>query len=121
MNVHVPDCYLVDDLLIFGDITRGVICQGIDVSMPDQGNVEAEVLNAVESDLRTFLANLQEGERLQVQFYKDSDYHRQLDRFQKVTEKGHMCRFSRRHRTERYQRYTERMGEGRLIQSNLRF
>ena len=55
MNVHVPDCYLVDDLLIFGDITRGVICQGIDVSMPDQTNVEADVLNAVESDLRTFL------------------------------------------------------------------
>jgi hypothetical protein len=49
---------LVDDLLFFGDITRGVICQGIDVSMPDQTNVEADVLNAVESDLRTFLANL---------------------------------------------------------------
>ena len=44
------------------------------------------------------------------QFAKDL-----LDRFQKVTEKGHMCRFSRRHRTERYQRYAERMGEGRLF------
>src|SRR5258706_12241520 len=63
MNVHVPDCYLVDDLLIFGDITRGVICQGIDVSMPDQTNVEADVLSALEGDLRTFLANLQEGSR----------------------------------------------------------
>jgi len=121
MNVHIPDCYSVDDLLVFGDISHGVICQGIDVSIPDQSNVEAEVLNALESDLRTFLANLQEGERLQVQFYKDSDYHRQLDRFQKVTEKGLMCRFSRRHRMERYQRYAGRMGEGRLIQSNLRF
>jgi hypothetical protein len=88
MNVHVPDCYLVDDLLIFGDITRGVICQGIDVSMPDQTNVEVDVLNALESDLRTFLANLQEGERLQVQFYKDSDYGRELERYQKVTDKG---------------------------------
>ncbi len=121
MNVHVPDCYLVDDLLIFGDITRGVICQGIDVSMPDQTNVEADVLNAVESDLRTFLANLQEGERLQVQFYKDSDYGRDLERYQKITDKGNMCRFSRRHRTERYERYVDRMENDRLIQSNLRF
>jgi len=121
MNVHVPDCYLVDDLLIFGDITRGVICQGIDVSMPDQTNVEVDVLNALESDLRTFLANLQEGERLQVQFYKDSDYGRELECYQKITDKGNMCRFSRRHRTERYERYVERMENDRLIQSNLRF
>jgi hypothetical protein len=121
MNVHVPDCYLVDDLLIFGDITRGVICQGIDVSMPDQTNVEADVINALEGDLRTFLANLQEGERLQVQFYKDSDYERELERYQRITDKGNMCRFSRRHRTERYERYVERMENDRLIQSNLRF
>jgi hypothetical protein len=91
------------------------------VSIPDQSNVEAEVLNALESDLRTFLANIQEGERLQIQFYKDSDYQRELDRFQKVTEKGDMCRLSRRQRTERYERYAARMAEGRLIQSNLRF
>src|SRR5258708_24649245 len=121
MNVHIPDCYSVDDLLVFGDVSHGVICQGIDVSIPDQSNVEAEVLNALEGDLRTFLANIQEGERLQIQFYKDSDYHRELERFQKVTEKGDMCRFSRRNRIERYERYAERMAEGRLIQSNLRF
>ena len=121
MNVHVPDCYSVDDLLVFGNISHGVICQGINVSLPDQSNVEAEVLNALESDLRTFLANIQEGERLQVQFYKDSDYQRELDRFQRVTEKGDMCRLSRRQRTERYERYAARMAEGRLIQSNLRF
>src|SRR5258708_21739225 len=105
MNVHVPDCYLVDDLLIFGDITRGVICQGIDVSMPDQTNVEVDVPNALESDLRTFLANLQEGERLQVQFSEDSDYWRELERYQKITEKGNMCRLSRPHLTERYEHY----------------
>ena len=121
MNVHIPDCYSVDDLLVFGDISHGVICQGINVSIPDQSNVEADVLNALESDLRTFLANVQEGERLQVQFYKDSDYQRELDRFQRVTEKGDMCRLSRRQRTERYERYAARMAEGRLIQSNLRF
>ena len=121
MNVHIPDCYAVDDLLVFGDITHGVICQGIEVSIPDQSNVEVEVLNALESDLRTFLANLQEGERLQIQFYKDSDYHRELERFQNISEKGSMCRFSRRQRTERYERYAGRMAEGRLIQSNLRF
>jgi len=88
MNVHVPDCYLVDDLLIFGDITRGVICQGMDVSMPDQTNVEVDVLNALESDLRTFLANLQEGERLQVQFYKDSDYGRELEAIRRLLTKA---------------------------------
>lgn len=121
MNVHIPDCYSVDDLLIFGDITHGIICQGIEVSIPDQSNVEAEVLNGLESDLRTFLANLQEGERLQVQFYKNADYQCELERFQKITEKGAMCRFSRRQRTERYERYAERMATGRLIQSNLRF
>jgi hypothetical protein len=121
MNVHIPDCYSVDDLLIFGDITHGIICQGIEVSIPDQSNVEAEVLNGLERDLRTFLANLQEGERLQVQFYKNADYQCELERFQKITEKGAMCRFSRRQRTERYERYAERMATGRLIQSNLRF
>jgi len=121
MNVHIPDCYSVDDLLIFGDITHGIICQGIEVSIPDQSNVEAEVLNGLESDLRTFLANLQEGERLQVQFYKNADYQCELERFQEITEKGAMCRFSRRQRTERYERYAERMATGRLIQSNLRF
>ena len=115
MNVHIPDCYSVDDLLIFGDITHGVICQGIEVSIPDQRNVEGEVLGALESDLRTFLANLQEGERLQVQFYRNADYQRELERFQKITEKGAMCRFSRRQRTERY---AERVAVGRLIQSN---
>ena len=49
MNVHIPDCYSVDDLLIFGDITHGIIGQGIEVSIPDQSNVEAEVLGALES------------------------------------------------------------------------
>ena len=121
MNVHIPDCYSADDLLIFGDITHGVICQGIEVSIPDQSNVEGEVLGTLESDLRTFLENLQEGERLQVQFYKNADYQRELERLQKITEKGAMCRFSRRQRTERYERYAERMAVGRLIQSNLRF
>src|SRR5258708_29639015 len=89
--------------------------------MPDQTNVEADVLNALESDIRTFLAHLHEGERLQVQFYKDSDYGRELEGYEKITEKGNMCRFSRRHRMERYERYVERMENDRLIQSNLRF
>jgi hypothetical protein len=39
MNIHIPDCYSVDDLLVFGDISHGVICQGINLSMPDQSNV----------------------------------------------------------------------------------
>src|SRR3981081_3113821 len=121
MNVHIPDCYSVDDLLVFGDVSHGVICQGIDVGIPDQSNVEAEVLNGMEGDLRTFLANIQEGERLQIQFYKDSDYHRELECFQKITEKADTSRWSKRQRLERYERYMKRMENDRLIQSNLRF
>src|SRR5258708_30200307 len=121
MNVRIPDCYLVEDLLVFGDIAKGVICQGIEVNVPDQSNVEQDVSNALENDLRTFLSNLQDGERLQVQFYKDSDYQRELERFQKITEKAGACRLSIRERTERYERYMKRMENDRLIQSNLHF
>src|ERR1700704_5980380 len=121
MNVHVPDCYSVEDLLVFGDISKGIICQGIEVIVPDQSNVEAENSIALESDFRTFLANLQDGERLQIQFYKDSDYQRELERFQKITEKADTSRWSKRQRVERYERYMKRMESDRLIQSNLRF
>jgi hypothetical protein len=121
MNVHVPDCYSVEDLLVFGDISKGIICQGIEVIVPDQSNVEAENSIALESDFRTFLANLQDGERLQIQFYKDSDYHRELERFQQITVKADTSRWSKRQRVERYERYMKRMESDRLIQSNLRF
>src|SRR5260370_34740813 len=109
MNGHIAGCYLVEDLLVFGDIAKGVICQGIEGNVPDQRNVEQDVSNALENDLRTFLSNLQEGERLQVQFYKDSDYHRELERFQKISEQAGTCRLSKRERTERYKPDMKRM------------
>ena len=85
MNVHAPDCYNVEDLLVFGDIRKGVISQGIKVEVPDLQNLEAETIQALEDDFRTFMANVQEGERLQVQYYKGTDYHRKLERFRGVT------------------------------------
>ena len=121
MNVHAPDCYNAEDLLVFGDIRKGVISQGIKVEVPDLQNLEAETIQALEDDFRTFLANLQEGERLQVQYYKGTDFDRKLERFRGITENSKACRLSKRQRTERYERYLVRMQNDRLIQSELRF
>jgi|GEM_PF-625952 len=122
MNVHAPDCYGIEDLLLFGDITKGVVSQGIVANLPDLNTIEGDVIERLERDFRTFLANIHESERLQVQFYKNADYQRELQRFHDVTTASpHASRFSRRQRTERYERYLERMQQDQLIQSELRF
>jgi hypothetical protein len=121
MKVHIPDAYAVEDLVLFGDMAKGVISKGFEVEVPDLSHAEMETLNGLEDDFRTFLTNIEESERLQIQFYKDGEYGRELERFQRVTDKAQASRLSIRQRTERYQRYRGRMEEDRLIQSNLRF
>ena len=67
MNVRIPDCYLVEDLLVFGDIAKGVICQGIEVNVPDQSNVEQEVSNWLGQALGAVLPDGSSRSYLQAQ------------------------------------------------------
>ena len=122
MSIIATDGYCLDDLIVYRGLDKGgVIGRGYEVTMPDLENADPDFLETLEEDMRIILASLKETERLQIQYYVGNDYRKPLKRFMGETERLPKNEWSLRRRNERFLRYVNRMKDGKLLQTNLRF
>ena len=83
-----PNGFLVRDLIIFNHLRAGgYVSKGFVFEAPDLTNSPATDLNDFQDKLCLLLAALHEEQRLQVQYFCDSDYKGDLLRYQQETER----------------------------------
>ena len=109
MRNGAPNGYFAEGLLVFGSLEKGgVASKGYVLQPPDLRGGSITQLNAYQDKIRALLANLGEGMRAQFQWTCNCDYRQELTRYFRETEKvthPHLKRV----RTERFQRYWDRM------------
>jgi len=116
-----PNGYFVNDLLVFNSLNAGgYVAKGYFVEPPDLANAQPAELNQFQDQLSLLLASLTEQQRLQVQYYCDSDYRRELLQYHQETQKAENV-WTRRTRNERFERYWRLMTERRLRRQRLIF
>src|SRR5438094_8259882 len=109
-----PNEFFIRDLIVFNHLRRGgYVSKGFIFEAPDLLNSPASDLNAFQDQLCLLLASLHEHQRLQVQYFCDSDYKAELIRYQQETEKMSNV-WTKRARNERLARYLEVMN-GRTL------
>src|SRR5205814_1886721 len=105
MFERAPNGYFIRDLVVFNHLRRGgYVSKGFVFEAPDLSNSPAADLNEFQEQLCLLLASLHENQRLQVQYYCDSDYKAELLRYQQETERCSNV-WTRRARNERFTRY----------------
>ncbi len=111
---RAPNGHFVRDLLVFTQLRRGgYISKGFILEAPDLSNSPVSDLNEFQDQLCLLLGSLHEGQRLQVQYYCDSDYRAELLRYQAETERF-TNPWPRRNRNERFTRYWQAVQERKL-------
>ena len=109
MRNGAPNGFFAGGLMIFGSLEKGgVASKGYVLQPPDLRGGSIAQLNAYQDKIRSLLANLGEGMRAQFQWTCNCDYRQELTRYFRETEKvthPHLKRV----RTERFQRYWDRM------------
>jgi hypothetical protein len=116
-----PNGYFINDLLVFNSLNAGgYVAKGFVIEPPDLANAQASDLNQFQDQLSLLLASLTEQQRLQVQYYCDSDYRHELLRYHQETQKADNL-WTRRTRNERFERYWRLMTERRLRRQRLIF
>ncbi|MBI4661215.1 MAG: hypothetical protein HY735_20525 [Verrucomicrobia bacterium] len=109
-----PNGFFVRDLIVFNHLRRGgYIAKGFVFEALDLTNSPVSDLNEFQDQLCLLLASLHEQQRLQVQYYCDSDYRSELLRYQQETE-GFSNIWTKRVRNERFTRYWQAMSERKL-------
>lgn len=109
-----PNGYFVRDLIVFNHLRRGgYVAKGFIFETPDLTNSPVADLNAFQDQLCLLLASLHENQRLQVQYFCDSDYKGELLRYQQETERFSNI-WTKRVRNERFSRYWKAMSERQL-------
>ncbi|PYJ85231.1 MAG: hypothetical protein DME22_09925 [Verrucomicrobia bacterium] len=109
-----PNGYFVRDLIVFNHLRRGgYVSKGFIFEAPDLLNSPASDLNAFQDQLCLLLASLHEHQRLQVQYFCDSDFRSELLRYQQETERFTNV-WTKRARNERFTRYWQAMSERKL-------
>jgi hypothetical protein len=84
-----PNGYFMRDLIIFNGLSQGgYASKGFIFQPPDLANAQISELNEFQNQLCLLLASLNDNQRLQVQFYCDSDYRNELLSYQRETEKA---------------------------------
>jgi hypothetical protein len=84
MFEKAPNGHLVNDLIVFNGLNEGV-SKGFIFEPPDLTNAQVAELNDFQDQLSILLASLSEQQRLQIQFYCDSDYRTELLRYREET------------------------------------
>jgi hypothetical protein len=114
MFERAPNGFFVRDLIVFNHLrSRGYVSKGFIFEAPDLTNSPATDLNEFQDKLCLLLASLHEEQRLQVQYFCDSDYKAELLRYQAETERfGNV--WTKRARNERFSRYWQAMTERKL-------
>ncbi len=109
-----PNGFFVRDLILFNHLRRGgYVAKGFVFEAPDLTNSPVADLNDFQVKLSRLLASLHENQRLQVQYFSDSDYKSELLRFQAETGRFDNV-WTKRSRNERFARYWQAMVERKL-------
>src|SRR5271157_1922153 len=109
-----PNGFFVRDLMVFNHLRRGgYVAKGFVFEAPDLTNSPVADLNDFQDQLCLLLASLHEHQRLQVQYFCDSDYKSELMRYQQETERFANV-WTKRARNERFARYWQAMTERKL-------
>ncbi len=118
---QAPNGYFVNDLIVFNSLKEGgYVSKGFIVEAPDLSNAEVSQLNDFQDQLSLLLASLGENQRLQVQYFCDSDYRQELLRYHEETQKTTNL-WTRRCRNQRFERCWQMMTERRLRRQRLVF
>ena len=116
---QAPNGHFVRDLLVFGGLNRGgYVSKGFTFEAPDFSNASTGELNAFQDQIAILLAGLGESQRLQIQWYCDSDYQRELLRYREETRRASNL-WSRRCRNERFVRFWRAMIDRKLRRQKL--
>jgi hypothetical protein len=116
-----PNGFFVRDLVLFNHLRRGgYVAKGFIFEAPDLTNSPISDLNEFQEQLCLLLASLHENQRLQVQYFSDSDYKAELLRYQSETEKFENT-WTKRSRNERFARYWQAMVERKLRRQRVVF
>ena len=76
-------------MLVFNGLGEGgYVSKGFTFEPPDLTNAEVSELNAYQDQLSLLLASLTEQQRLQIQYFCDSDYRKELLRYRMETDKA---------------------------------
>jgi len=114
-----PDGYFIRDLLVFNGLRQGgVVSKGFIFEPPDLDNAQISDLNEFQDQISILLASLGEHQRLQVQYFCDSDYRTELLRYQQETAKMDNV-WTKRCRNERFIRSWQAMLERKLRRQRL--
>ncbi|HEY3913205.1 MAG TPA: TraC family protein [Verrucomicrobiae bacterium] len=121
MFEKAPNGYFLRDLIVFNGLSEGgFAAKGFIFEPPDLNNAEVSELNTFQDQISLLLASLGENQRLQVQYFCDSDYRKELLRYRDETEKA-TNEWTRRSRNERFNRYWRAMTERQLRRQRLVF
>jgi hypothetical protein len=116
-----PNGFFVRDLILFNHLRRGgYVAKGFIFEAPDLTNSPIADLNDFQEQLCLLLASLHENQRLQVQYFSDSDYKAELLRFQSETERFENA-WTKRSRNERFARYWQAMMDRKLRRQRVVF
>ncbi len=114
MFERAPNGFFIRDMIVFNHLRRGgYVAKGFAIEAPDLTNSPVADLNDFQDQLCLLLASLQENQRLQVQYFCDSNYKEELLRYQRETEKFSNA-WTRRVRNERFVRYWQAMSDRKL-------
>ena len=116
-----PNGFFCRDVIVFNNLRRGgYVAKGYIFEAPDLTNSPVADLNDFQDQLCLLLASLHENQRLQVQYFCDSDYKGELLRYQQETEKFTNV-WTKRARNERFSRYWQAMSERKLRRQRVVF
>jgi len=116
-----PNGFFVRDLILFNQLRRGgYVAKGFIFEAPDLTNSPIVDLNEFQEQLCLLLASLHENQRLQVQYFSDSDYKAELLRYQQETERFENV-WTKRSRNERFARYWQAMVDRKLRRQRVVF
>ena len=113
------DGYFLRDLLIFNGLRAGgYAAKGFIFEPPDLNNSQIPELNHFQDQLALLLASLSDHQRLQVQWFCDSNYQQELLRYHEETKRAENI-WTQRVRNERFSRYWTAMTERHLRRQRL--
>ena len=111
--------YFLRDMLVFNGLNAGgFVSKGFIFEPPDFNNAQISELNEFQDQLSIMLASLSDNQRLQVQWFCDSDYQHELLRYNDETKRATNV-WTRRARNERFARYWTAMVNRRLRRQKL--
>ena len=120
MLESAPNGHFLRDMIIFNGLSAGgVAAKGFIFHPPDLQNAQVGELNQFQDHISLLLASLAENQRLQIQWYCDSDYRHELLRYNDETERLATNTWSRMQRNERFTRYWRLMEHRKLRRQKL--